>query len=159
MNKKSFRLEADLVRHFTLSLIRDDAESDIAYEFDYARGRVDVLLLGVDGHVIAFEAKLTKWRDALQQAYRNTSFCEESYVVLPAGKADSAIQHQEEFIRRGVGLCVVGEEEIEFPIRARRREPMQTWLNELARRHIMDSNNGSDTCCPDSCPGVFGKIL
>lgn len=156
MSDGDFRFEADLVRQFTASLKRDWAESKVALEFDYSRGRVDVLMLHAGGYVMAFEAKLSKWRDALHQAYRNTSFCEESYVVLPASRADIALSHEGEFLRRGVGLCLVGEDDLAFPIQARRQEPLQTWLNELARHHIMSSNNGSDSCradCPENMPG------
>jgi hypothetical protein len=45
-----------------------------ACEFDYSRGRTDVVALRDGEHVIAFEAKLKDWRTALHQAYRNTCF-------------------------------------------------------------------------------------
>jgi hypothetical protein len=46
----------------------------VAYEFDYASGRTDLLGLGPQDEVHAFETKLSKWREALDQARRNACF-------------------------------------------------------------------------------------
>ena len=52
-------------------------------EFYYQRGRADVVAVLEDGTVIAFEAKLKRWKDALRQAYRNLCFADASFVVTP----------------------------------------------------------------------------
>jgi hypothetical protein len=76
---------------------------DLVREFFYHRGRVDVAGVAADGHVVAFEAKLTRWRDALQQAYRNTCFAHSSYVWLPWDIAQVAFRYTDQFERRRVG--------------------------------------------------------
>jgi hypothetical protein len=74
-------------------------------EFDYARGRTDVIAVSDNGMLIAIEAKLRDWRLALQQAYRNTCFAHKSFVLLPKKGALSAAVFREEFETRDVGLC------------------------------------------------------
>src|SRR5690554_1997168 len=78
----------------------------VATEFFYQRGRTDLVVVS-GGNLIAFEAKLNKWRIALQQAYRNKCFADVSYVILPEREARIASRYQGEFERRGVGLCFV----------------------------------------------------
>ena len=80
---------------------------DFGLEFDYRCGRTDIIALSGDGSVIAIEAKLHDWRGALQQAYRNTSFASESYVLMPLARIPRVLTHATEFSRRGVGICVI----------------------------------------------------
>src|SRR4051812_1667211 len=82
-----------------------------AEQFDYRRGRTDVIAVLVDGSVVAFEAKLEKWREALHQAYRNTCFAHRSYVILPEKVAIAAARYTHDFARRNVGLCYVGDDD------------------------------------------------
>jgi hypothetical protein len=111
----------------------------VTREFYYLRGRTDVVALTLSGDVVAFEAKLTKWRWALHQAYRNTCFAHSSYVVLPPQTALRAFRHAVEFERRHVGLCSVFEDGIVVLLDAPRVEPIQPWLT---RRSISDSGAG-----------------
>jgi hypothetical protein len=74
----------------------------LAREFDYLRGRPDVVALTSDGELLVFEAKLERWKVALHQAYRNTTFSHRSYVLLPARAAKRAVRFSAEFARRGV---------------------------------------------------------
>src|SRR5437016_1562531 len=53
-------------------------------EYDYRSGKTDLLLLTVGGELLAFEAKLRDWRRGLHQAWRNTSFVNGAYLLLPA---------------------------------------------------------------------------
>ena len=102
----------------------------VTSEFFYQRGKTDVIAVDDFGNVIAFEAKLTKWRDALQQAYRNTCFATRSYVVLPQETAWLAQRYAGEFARRNVGLCYVDKNEIVVLEEA----SAQTELEALMRR-------------------------
>ena len=105
---------------------------DVGVEFFYQRGRVDVVALATDGEVVAFEAKLTRWRDALQQAYRNNCLAHRSYVLLPQSTAIIALQYGAEFTRRRVGLCYVAKGEIVVLYDPPRAEPLQPWLTAEA---------------------------
>jgi hypothetical protein len=49
-----------------------------------------VVALTSAGRVLAFEAKLKDWREALHQAYRNSCFANGTYVVLPKSAAELA---------------------------------------------------------------------
>lgn len=58
---------------------------------------------------IAFELKLRDWRRGLRQAYRYRAFANQSYVVLDASNARSAIQNTELFVRSNIGLIAVDQ--------------------------------------------------
>ncbi|MES2643873.1 MAG: hypothetical protein V4850_30575 [Myxococcota bacterium] len=86
--------------------------SRMCTEFEYANGRTDVIAL-LDSHIVlALEAKLTRWRIAVDQAYRNTCFAHRSFVVLPWKEALRASAHRAEFERRRIGLCGVRSDRI-----------------------------------------------
>lgn len=102
-------------------------------EFDYQRGRTDVVALTSSGSVVAFEAKLTRWRVALHQAYRNLCFADVSFVVLPKKAAIRAASFSRDFDRRGVGICYVSDDEgVIIVYDADVSEPLQPWLRAAA---------------------------
>lgn len=105
----------------------------LATEFDYSGGRTDVIVLLEGGMVIALEAKLLRWREALQQAYRNTCFAHRSLVVLPWAAAERAAQHRAEFERRHVGLCAVMPDSVIVLIEPGFVEPLLPSLTSKAR--------------------------
>ena len=104
----------------------------VGTEFDYRRGRADVVAVSPSGLVVAFEAKLDRWKVALWQAYRNTCFAHRSYVVLPAQRAQLAQQNRAEFERLGVGLCSVEHDRVVVLVESNEFAPVQPWLTEQA---------------------------
>ena len=56
--------------------------------------------------VVAVEAKLVKWQEALAQATRNALFADYSYVVLDKSKANGALHNASEFRKMGIGLLL-----------------------------------------------------
>src|SRR5258706_5559089 len=126
-----FKLESHLVQETAERLRQAEnpfAELAIAFEFNYASGRVDIIAASPDGDLITFEAKLTRWRQALNQAYRNSAFAHFSYVLLPEMEAKKALKNIHEFERRGVGLCSFGSSSMRIEIQAIRKNPIQPWL-------------------------------
>jgi hypothetical protein len=115
-------------------------------EFFYQRGRTDVVAVDDDGRVIAFEAKLLKWREALQQAYRNTCFAHRSYVVLPRHTAMLAHRYSAEFALRGIGICYIWQEGVIVLQEADETDPLQPWLSRQAISWVTDSEG----ICPKS---------
>ena len=57
--------------------------------------------------IIAIEAKLTKWKDALRQAIEYRRYADESYVLLPEIHARPALKSQNEFEAEGIGLLIL----------------------------------------------------
>ncbi|MCU7925655.1 MAG: hypothetical protein KZQ97_04340 [Candidatus Thiodiazotropha sp. (ex Dulcina madagascariensis)] len=110
-----------------------------AIEFDYQSGITDVIAIGSDARLVAFEAKLTRWKVAVHQAFKNTCFAEESYVVLPKSIALRAYTQQGEFLKRRVGLCYVEDSNIVILLAAPRVSPLNLWLNAQATNHIRDN--------------------
>lgn len=130
----TYRYESHLVEEF-LSAARTSAIWDqmkTSTEFDYQRGRTDIIALGEDGMLIAIEAKLEKWRDALHQAYRNTCFANHSYVLLPEKTALLALKYLAEFERRKVGVCYISHGKIVIAYKPPMVEPIQPWLSKVA---------------------------
>jgi hypothetical protein len=116
---------------------------DTGLEFFYQRGKTDVIAVDEANSVIAFEAKLTRWRDALQQAYRNKCFAHRSYVVLPKKTALLAYRHTDAFSRRGIGICYVDRDTDRETVivlhDAEEDHPLQPWLSDRARSYVTES--------------------
>ncbi len=130
-----FRYECDLVSKF-LEVVHTSngpfISNSLRQEFDYRSGRTDIVIHDTKKQLLSFEAKLKKWRDALHQAYRNSSFSHYSYVLLPSDTSKSALKNIDEFIARKVGLCTVVDDEIKILIKAPFNEPIQPWLTKSA---------------------------
>ncbi len=140
-----FNSERNLTQVFSTAL--EDGHSPFvleckAEEFNYTEGRTDVIICDRNGFLIAFEMKLDKWKHALNQAYRNSSFAHYSYVVVPSKTALRAAKREHEFVRRGVGLISVDESGINIEIKAKCVEPLRPWLTKSAIDYI----NGGDSC-------------
>jgi hypothetical protein len=97
-------------------------------EFDYSRGRADIVALAAENLLIAIEAKLSDWKYALHQAYRNTCFAHLSFVLLPRKNALKALEVLSEFEKRSVGLCYVDHEKIVVLHQPARAVPIEPWL-------------------------------
>jgi hypothetical protein len=131
--------EQHLVKEFESNIVQPQnpfAVSNLAFEFNYQSGRVDMIGKTNSGDLIAFEAKISRWRIALNQAYRSSSFAHYSYVVLPESTCRIARQNPHEFERRGVGLCSVSPSGIKVEIPASKKEPIQPWLTIRALEYI-----------------------
>lgn len=128
--------EADLVAEFCDILSSSGAhpwgQLRFTREFDYARGRTDVIAVDDDHNIVAFEAKLERWRDALHQAYRNTSFAHQSYILVPEAVAARASRYAHEFGRRAVGICFIKDGTVRVGLQARDNVPVLPWLSRLA---------------------------
>jgi hypothetical protein len=105
---------------------------DVLREFNYVRGRTDVIAIDENDNVFAFELKLTKWSEAVHQAYRNTCFAHGSYVILPEDTAGLASKYFSEFRARSVGLCSIINGSIHVILPAVHQKPIQPWLTGVA---------------------------
>lgn len=148
--KPAYPFERHLVAHFAKCLRAGQTpwgQVAVSFEFDYHGGIVDVLALGPDGLVLAFEAKLAKWRDALHQAYRTRCFANRAYVVLPAVRAQTAMRYEQEFRRRGVGLCAVSlDGGVQVLLETESGLPLQPWVTTRAIDVLSKRRRGKDSC-------------
>jgi hypothetical protein len=139
-----YKLENDLVSDFIKYFEAAEClfvDLKIAFEFDYQSGRVDVVGTNETGELISFEAKLSRWRDAVHQAYRNTSFSHYSYVILPEVTAKKAAMYWHEFDTRGIGLCVTSPNKVWVEIPATKQNPLLPWLTNKAIGYIYSGNS------------------
>lgn len=132
--------EQELVEEFLDELQNGDPWRTITFgtEFNYNRGKTDIIAVSFLNEVIAIEAKLTKWRGALQQAYRNRCFADKSYVLLPHETAEIANLHEYEFERRGVGICSIVNGQITIIKEAATDRPIQPWLRQAALQYTLE---------------------
>lgn len=101
-------------------------------EFDYARGRTDIVAVANSNTLIAIEAKLKDWKRALQQAYRNTCFAHQSFVLLPKSTALIAQCFNGEFETRSVGLCYIDAAGLVVLQDSPHTLPLEPWLASQA---------------------------
>lgn len=144
MTEIKYEREVNLVDDFLTALdtgMSPWGKVELTQEWDYRSGITDVLVRTLDGHLVAFEAKLSNWRKALHQAYRNTSFAKKAYVVLPAKTVRAARAHPEMFQRYGVGLCSVQNNCVSIIIEApvASSEPLVPWLHKRAHDFFDDA--------------------
>lgn len=114
----------------------------IAPEFYFNSGSSDVIGLSDVGNIYVFEAKLDKWRRALDQAYRGTSFCDYAYILIPERKVEYAARRLHEFEYRGVGICTLGDTQIRVVHPARKNNPVLPWLKSKAEKYVIENYHG-----------------
>ncbi len=140
-----YSLERDLVRNFIAilpaSLFSQKGQAIYQTEFNYSRGGTDIILLDGNNELVAFEAKLKKWREALHQAYRNTSFAQYSYILVPEQVAEIAAKYLAEFSRRSAGICFISGNEIKISYRAHQNVPLQEYLYERAKQSLLKGDH------------------
>lgn len=131
-----FKEELQLVKKFRKTLETESNSFELKktdIEFKHLTGRTDVIGISKDGELVAIEAKLKNWKSALYQAYKNTSFANYSYVLLPPESLKSAIKNKEEFIKRKVGILTLDNGEIKIILKAERIFPFIPRLTKEAK--------------------------
>jgi hypothetical protein len=81
--------------------------------------------------IVAIEAKLTRWREALAQAVAYRRYADRAFVLLPQASAMTAILHKDAFRSAGVGLISYDSSELQCLIGCRRTR-LHTWHREYA---------------------------
>lgn len=138
-NCPQFSSEANLVECFVGALQSGRTPYglvEVATEWDHRSGFVDVLVRDGVRSLVAFEAKLTDWRRAFLQAYKNTAYANLAYVLLPEKVVHRALRDREEFEFRGIGLCSFDGKEVRILIEASEQEPLLQWLRNRAHEHF-----------------------
>ena len=91
--------------------------------------------------IIALEAKLFRWRDALNQARSYQRYADRSYVVLPEAVAERALKHKGEFVSNGIGLLSVSEQRLDVLLEAGQCTS-HDWRREFVYSRLMASQEG-----------------
>jgi hypothetical protein len=85
--------------------------------------------------IVAVEAKLTRWRDALTQAAAYRRYADRAFVLLPVRIADVAAQHKAAFMDEGVGLLSYDAAGV-YRVFPSPRATDHTWHREFAISRI-----------------------
>lgn len=108
-----------------------------AQEFNYLSGKTDIIAVTRDKSIISIEAKLSKWKIAIQQAHKNISFSHYSFVLLPLKNANQIFeQNSEEFKKRGIGLITIEFNRLKILIESNFHAPARPWLTDSAILHV-----------------------
>jgi len=138
-SSQQFLTEACLVERFVGALQAGRTTFgavQVTTEWNHRSGLVDVLVRNGGNALVAFEAKLSDWRRAFLQAYRNTAYANRAYVLLPKQIAHRALRDREEFEFRGVGLCSFDGSKVRVLIGAAEQDPLLRWLRAQAHEHF-----------------------
>ena len=152
---KKFATEASLVECFVGALRSGRTRYgsvQVSREWDHKSGFVDVLARDDSQALLAFEAKLTDWRRAFLQAYRNAAYANRTYVLLPMQTAHRALQAREEFEFRGIGLCAFDGKKVHVLIEASEQEALLAWLRNRAHdffNGLPDERRSRSSRCRD----------
>jgi hypothetical protein len=86
--------------------------------------------------LIAVEAKLKRWREALQQAKVYQNYADETFVALPEQYSKNAIAAKTEFERAGVGLLILSRDSIITPISSKANR-QHDWRREFVVSRLL----------------------
>ncbi len=110
-----------------------------------ARGVVEATREWVEqSEIIAIEAKLTKWRDALDQAIEYRHYSDRSYVLLPDYCVEIAIRNIHKFKQAGVGLLSYSPRAVEKILDAMPSR-RHLWHREYALSRLTQNRSGRAT--------------
>jgi len=127
--------EADLVREF-VSVLQSGKTCwrnlEVMTEWGHPTGSADILVRTNSRGLIAFEAKLTEWRRAFHQAYRNSMYANRVYVLMPRKTVHRALQFRQDFELRGIGLCSYKDGKVQVHIRASEQDDLLSWVRRKA---------------------------
>lgn len=92
---------------------------------------------------LVVEAKLSKWKKALEQAYRNKLYANKSYVILDKKRANGAIKNINEFITTNIGLGVIDRKtkELEIIFKPKSKNKISKYFKWLANEKIFSKWN------------------
>lgn len=88
-------------------LVRDLVRTGALIEFDSGAVAVAREIASIEAEVVAVEAKLDRWRDALRQAVAYKRFADRAIVAMDWAGAPRNPDALSEFVAAGVGLCAV----------------------------------------------------
>lgn len=101
-----------------------------------ARGMIEARAAWVrEAEVVAIEAKLTRWRDALKQATFYRRYADRAFVLLPRASAETAFHHADMFLSAGVGLLAYDVQGVSSLIRGRKAK-LHSWHREYALSRV-----------------------
>ena len=96
--------------------------------------------------IISFEAKISKWSEAISQALINTRFATESYVLMKGQESpEKMVSRCKEL---GIGIYLMGDNLHKDLIAYKQNQPLaytSYWINELVMR--IERNGVKDKCC------------
>ena len=103
--------------------------------------RLSPWLASIRAQVITVEAKLHRWKEALEQAVYNAAFADFSVVAMDAGGSPRSPAALDQFRKNGIGLCAVGSQAADWlvapqPFTAGRSPEWDYLVSAAANQHL-----------------------
>jgi len=99
----------------------------------------------ITNKIYAVEAKLSKWNHALSQAIRYLDYANQSWVILDAKGANTAIKNIEKFEKFNIGLATIassGEITVQFePETKEAKSEYRLWYSNAEIARILNLSN------------------
>lgn len=92
--------------------------------------------------IVAIEAKLTRWKQAMSQAVQYFRYADLSYVLLPEGSAAPALANTNAFVSSGVGLLVANNLTV-TPVIGAQHAHDHDWRREFVYSRMLQEDKGS----------------
>jgi len=102
--------------------VQDLRENDILFEGFNGKLHLSEQIAEIKSGVVAVEAKLSKWKDALWQAIRYKDFANIVFVAMDSTQIPGTSQVLQEFQKHQIGLCAVSPGNIKWIIYPELRE-------------------------------------
>lgn len=99
-------------------LVRDLVRTGALTEFESGALAVAREIASIEAEVVAVEAKLDRWKDALRQAITYKRFADRAVVAMDSAGAPRDRDALREFETAGVGLCAVSTDSTEWLVPA-----------------------------------------
>ncbi len=103
-------------------LLKDLIASGAVVENPTGSLSLSVLWAELRAEVIAVEAKLTRWKDALIQAISHKRYADAAVVAMDAATTPRKASSIQAFADQGVGLCAISPNSAEWIVEPKRRE-------------------------------------
>ncbi len=97
-----------------MPVLRDLIRSGAVIKLETGTLALSEEMASITAEVIAVEAKLHRWREALTQAMTYSSFANRVFVAMDYRKTPSAPEIIDQFLRNGIGLCAVAPKSLKW---------------------------------------------
>lgn len=95
-------------------IIKDLVDSGAVIKTENGDFRVQDTIASLQTEVVAIEAKLSKWNQALEQAKRYQEFADKVIVAIDADKTPKRKSVIEKFIEQNIGLCAISPNSLDW---------------------------------------------
>lgn len=97
-------------------------------------------------HIIAIEAKLTRWKDAIAQARQYRLFANEAYIAMPSDIVRRNVAALSQCAEDGIGVLAVDRDDVSIVLRSTRNHPISPeWVRIVSGTLPLDVSQNAES--------------